>query len=149
MSSPVRPRTSVDEPPLASEPLTPWDVNTDVKTIRRPGSSPVALPATAQQATPTTVVHAERSEPIRVISMKQVAADRESTAPRAPLHVQLRSMAEIAGVHSPNKQLGRLAPPRDPRQVRARRRRADLAWAGLAIVLAAAISLAIWLLAGR
>ena len=67
---------------------------------------------------------------------------------RIPLHVQLRSMAEVAGVHE-SPRLGNLAPPHDPRRARARRLRGNLAWACVAIALASAISLAIWFLAGR
>ena len=103
------------------------------------------------QGTPTELTaRPERSEPIRVISMKERtdASQPRAAAPRAPLHVQLRSMAEVAGLHEP-RALGRLAPPRDPRQARARRRRANLAWACVAIALASGISFAIWLLAGR
>jgi hypothetical protein len=62
-------------------------------------------------------------------------------------------MAEVAGLHDPaglgHAGLGRLAPPHDPRQARMRRRRANLAWTCLAVVLAGGISLAIWLIAGR
>ena len=93
----------------------------------------------------------ERSEPIRVISMKdhaEAARPRPEEA-RVPLHVQLRSIAEVAGLHDAPVALGNLAPPRDPRQARARRLRANVLWAGVAIVLACAISLAIWFIAGR
>lgn len=92
----------------------------------------------------------ERSEPIRVISMKEQteAAQRRSDEGRVPLHVQLRSLAEVAG-HDTPVELGRLAPPRDPRAARARHVRANVIWACVAIALAGAISLAIWLIAGR
>ncbi|HEY0482975.1 MAG TPA: hypothetical protein VGD37_35880 [Kofleriaceae bacterium] len=104
-----------------------------------------------EQGTPTELIaRPERSEPMRVISMKDRATGRPPPSePRVPLHVQLRSMAEVAGVHEPACALGRLAPPRDPRQARARRRRANFAWACVAIALACGISLAIWLVAGR
>jgi hypothetical protein len=118
------------------------------------------LPGRAQieLATPTDIDpqpaapfarRAERSEPIRVISMK---AQSEPQKPRAedrvPLHVQLRSMAEIAGRDAPIE-LGRLAPPRDPGQAPARHRRANALWACVAVVLACAIVLACWLVGGR
>jgi hypothetical protein len=93
----------------------------------------------------------ERSEPIRVISMKEqtVAAQRRNDDARVPLHVQLRSLAEVAGRNDTPVSLGRLAPPRDPRQARARRRRDNMIWACVAIALGGGISLAIWLVAGR
>jgi hypothetical protein len=95
----------------------------------------------------------ERCEPIRVISMKDRAdasAPRNPPdQPRVPLHVQLRSLAEVAGLQDPPAGLGHLAPPRDPRQARKRRQRANVAWGCVALVLACGISLAIWLVAGR
>lgn len=111
-----------------------------------------ALAGEAEQATPTELTaRPERSEPVRVISMKHQAEagmPRATVEPRVPLHVQLRTIAEVAGVHEAAG-LGRLAPPHDPRQARKRRQRANLAWAGVAVVLAAGISIAIWLIAGR
>ena len=93
----------------------------------------------------------ERSEPIRVISMKdqtEVAKPR-SEDPRIQLQVQLRSMAEVAGRREAPVKLGHLAPPRDPRRARARRVRANVIWGCVAVGLAGAIALAIWLVAGR
>jgi hypothetical protein len=95
---------------------------------------------------------AHRSEPIRVISMKQrtEAEGPRSDEPRVPLHVQLRSIAEVAGLHdTPPGGLGNLAPPRDPHEARARRRRDNAIWVCVAIVLACAVMLAFWLVAGR
>lgn len=93
----------------------------------------------------------ERSEPIRMISMKDQteAGKRQYDDARVPLHVQLRSMAEVAGHNDTPVELGRLAPPRDPKAARARHVRANVIWACVAVVLACAISLAIWLVAGR
>lgn len=118
-----------------------------------------------EQATPTEIDRspgepgavprrrgAERSEPIRMISMKDHAGAprRRSEEMHAPLHVQLRSMAEVSRRrHDTPVGLGNLAPPRDPRQASARRLRADVGWACVAIALAGAISSAIWLIAGR
>jgi len=104
-----------------------------------------------EQATPTEVTaRPERSEPIRVISMKDHAGIHKPAAEdRPPLHVQLRSMAEVARRRDTPVGLGRLAPPRDPRQARARRFRANAVWALVAAVLAGAISVTIWWIAGR
>jgi hypothetical protein len=108
-----------------------------------------------EQATPTELVaRPEGGEPIRVISMKDQAGSGKARGPagderRAPLQVQLRSMAEVAGLGDPGNDLGHLAPPRDPRQARRRRRRDNAVWACVAIALACAISLGIWLVAGR
>lgn len=120
-------------------------------TVTQPGTIDQA--GTIEQATPTELMaRPERSEPIRVFSMKERAASQPrgdaTPQPRVPLHVQLRSMAEVAGVHD-RPDLGHLAPPRDPRQARARRRRDNLLWGCVALALACGISLAIWLIAGR
>jgi len=123
----------------------------------RAGVSPV------EQATPTEIdptgdlvappAHArrtQRSEPIRVISMKADTDARQARAEaqRVPLHVQLRSMGEAARRHDTPVGLGHLAPPRDPQQARVRRARRYLLRAGVAIALAAAIALAMWFIAG-
>lgn len=143
--------TEVAPRPVPVEQATPTRIDTPV---------PVPPAGPAEQATPTEVTaRLERSapiaavppgEPLRVISMKDQAegGTRVPAEPRVPLHVQLRAIAEVAGVHDAAG-LGRLAPPHDPRQARRRRRRANLAWAGVAVVLAAGISIAIWLIAGR
>ena len=139
--------TEVSPRPVPVELATPTQIDTPIPVP--PGT--VAPLAAAEQATPTELTaRPERSEPLRVISMKDQAEGetRAPAEPRMPLHVQLRTMAEVAGVHEAAG-LGRLAPPHDPRQARRRRRRADLAWAGVAVALAAGISIAIWLIAGR
>jgi hypothetical protein len=114
------------------------------------GGTPGAFP---RAATPIPVARgAERSEPIRVISMKDQteAQRRPSDEMQAPLHVQLRSLAEVSRHRADTPVgLGHLAPPRDPREVRSRRLRANLGWGCVAIALAAAISFAIWWIAGR
>jgi hypothetical protein len=126
----------------------------------RPGDGAVELATPTQldprrpieQGTPTAIAaRPERSEPIRVISMKERTTAQLARAEeqRVPLHVQLRSMAEVAGRHDTPAGLGHLAPPRDGREVRARHARANLVWVCAGIVLACAISLAIWFVAGR
>jgi hypothetical protein len=152
--------TEVAPRPAPVEQATPTRIDTPVPVAPGPVLAPLA--GAAEQATPTGLTaRIERSEPIaavppggeplRVFSMKdqaEVAMPRATAEPRVPLHVQLRAIAEVAGVHDAAG-LGRLAPPHDPRQARKRHRRANLAWAGLAVALAGGISLAIWLIAGR
>jgi hypothetical protein len=100
------------------------------------------------RAAPVAVARPERSEPIVAISMKDQLAAPRAAEPRVPRHVQLRSLAEVSGRNDASR-LGRLAPPRDPRSAPARRWREPLGWAAVALVLAGAIALAIWLVAGR
>jgi hypothetical protein len=150
VASPERRRALLGTPPQGAAVGSPgaatqgesWELITEV----------TPRPVPVEQATPTELTaRPERSEPLRMISMKaqaEAGAARPVAEPRVPLHVQLRTMAEVAGVHEPAG-LGRLAPPRDPRQARTRHRRANLAWACIAVVLAGGIALSIWLIAGR
>jgi hypothetical protein len=99
-----------------------------------------------ERATPTDID--PEHPPIRVISMKDHEDKTRIDQPRAPLHVQLRSLAELSSKHRVQRDLGHLAPPRDPRQARARQVRRYALRVGVALGLAAAITLAIWLAAG-
>jgi hypothetical protein len=128
---------------------TPGPADAEWETPTQIDPAPVAP---GEPAAPKRLARgAERSEPIRVISMKDAAEARASldAEARVPLHVQLRSIAEVAGLHDQPADLGTLAPPRDPRKARARRRRDNLVWLGVAFALAGLIMLAIWLVAGR
>ncbi len=150
--------TEVNPRPVPVEQATPTRIDTPVPVP--PAAVLAPLAGAAEQATPTELTaRPERSEPIaaappgeplRAISMKDQAegGTRAPVEPRVPLHVQLRAMAEVVGVHEAAG-LGRLAPPHDPQRARRRRRRANLAWAGVAVALAAGISIAIRLVAGR
>lgn len=123
---------------IAVEQATPTQIDGELPT-------PVASAPTPVEAS----LPIERSEPIRVISMKNRAqSEPRAEEPRVPLHVQLRSMAEVAG-HGRSAGLGRLAPPRDPQQARRRRQRDNVVWVCAAVILACAISLGIWFIAGR
>jgi len=144
---------SIEQPPAE---VTPFSVRRPVEyamsTHLDQGPGGEAPDPPADQAVPALRKRRfERSEPIRVISMKDhtEAAKPRAEDRRVPLHVQLRSMAEVAGLHDAPIGLGNLAPPRDPRQARARRLRDNMVWAGVAIVLACGIALAIWLIASR
>jgi len=62
--------------------------------------------------------------------------------------VKLRAISEVTPLeHAQPANLGRIAPPRDPRKVRARRFRDYIVWASLAVMLASAVALGIWFLA--
>lgn len=142
--------TEITPRPVPVEQATPTRIDTPAPVSPAVVIAPLA--GAVEQAMPAELTaRPERSEPIRVISMKDPAhADQRRiiAEPRVPFHVQLRTMAEVIGLHEPAG-LGRLAPPHDPRQARKRRRLANLAWACVAIALAGGISLAIWLIAGR
>lgn len=101
--------------------------------------------------TPTEI---ERSEPIRVFSMKAQAPDDPSEARRpAPQHqARLRRLSEVSpqrrSAATPPGGLGYFAPPRDPRSARTRRWREHLMWGSVAVILAGVVTLGVWLLAG-
>lgn len=92
----------------------------------------------------------EAPSPIKAISMKtpgvqKIAADAYRAAPEVKKPM-LRAMSDV---HARPKQqnLGYLAPPRDPAEVRARRVQDYIVWASVSIILASGIALAIWFLA--
>jgi hypothetical protein len=93
----------------------------------------------------------EVSTPIRAISMKtpgtgDAGRARAETPPRALPQVKLRAMADVSKQAAPQN-LGYLAPPRDHREVRARRSRELVIWGSICVMLACAFALGIWFLA--
>jgi len=107
---------------------------------RRPVEQ-AAPPAPAPAPAPRRI-----SEPLRVVSMKDVGSTTVKTARPVP-KPQIRSIAEVTGRTARPPGMGRLAPPRDPKEVRARRMRDNVIWACLAVILACGVTLAIWFLA--
>jgi hypothetical protein len=84
---------------------------------------------------------------LKAISMKTPGApvaQPELPARELP-QVKLRSLSEVTKARTQN--LGRLAPPRDPGEVRARRVQDYVVWGSLSVVLACAIALGVWFLA--
>jgi hypothetical protein len=101
-----------------------------------------------EQATPTEIQpRFDRSEPIRVISMK-TPADLEPKAQAKLPVVKLRALSDVTQ-SQPGLALGRLAPPRDPKEVRARRLRDYVIWGSVVVMLTCIVMLAIWFLARR
>ena len=133
--------------PAAAPPDAPTDPFESAVTDE---TSRLGSPA-VEVATPTEITaRAERSEPIRVFSMKDATGPgRRQTDERRAMHVQLRSIAEVTRRHQTPVDLGHLAPPRDPRKARTRRLVDNMIWGCVAIILACGIMLAIWLIAGR
>lgn len=103
----------------------------------------VLLPAAQSPAPPR-----DRSEPMRVISMKTPAdLEREAKGQRVLPVVKLRAISEVN--QTPPRGMGNLAPPRDPREARSRRLRDNVIWGSLAVIVASIVTLAIWFLARR
>jgi hypothetical protein len=120
--------------------------------------NPRQHPAAVEQPTPTEIDPSASSqtampiagEPVRMISMKDHSeGQRPKLEPRVPLHVQLRSLAEVSGSHEVQRGLGQLALPRNPAQKRERGVGDDVVRACMALLLAGTIALAIWLVFGR
>jgi hypothetical protein len=86
-------------------------------------------------------------ESIRVISLKK-AARAEKKSRKMP-KVQIRSIGEISGSHTPPRGMGNLAPPRDPHEARTRHTRSNLLWGAVALVVAIVVATAVWLIARR
>jgi len=99
-------------------------------------------------ATPTEISPRERSEPLRVISMKTPAERAtEKQALGAKQHyVQLRALSEVTPTSTP---LGNLAPPHNPKEARGRRVRDGLIWGSAVVIVGCVVMLGIWFLAGR
>jgi hypothetical protein len=106
----------------------------------QPEPVPPAVPQARQRV---------ESEPLRVISMKAPAEDTGKQAVKQH-QVRLRSLAEIHPRRdTPPSGLGFLAPPRDPREVRARRVRDYFVWGSIVVIVGCAVMIGVWLLARR
>lgn len=88
-------------------------------------------------------------QPMRAISKKTPGVSAPTDTPeRGVPKVKLRAMSEISsGQVTPPKALGYLAPPRDPADVRARRRRDFVVWGSICVMIACAVALGIWFVA--
>ncbi len=112
----------------------------------RPPPAPTAPPPQQQLPLPPVLPLAARrqSEPLQVVSMK--ASDLETEKQARPVReVRMRQMAEVH--QTPPRGMGFLAPPRDPKAARSRRRRDNVIWGSVAVIVAAVVMLAVWFLA--
>lgn len=99
-------------------------------------------------ATPTEITGPyDRSEPIRVISMKtpeEIAPDVKHPTPHVK-RPKLRSLSSVTP--TTGARMGHLAPPRDPKGVRARKLRDVVVWGSVVIIVGCAVMLGVWFLA--
>jgi hypothetical protein len=122
--------------------------------IYDPEQAPRGPGAGVELATPTefTPPQQDRSEPLRVISMKAPGHASEERRPVPPHQARLRRLSEVAPprqrVATPPGGLGYLAPPHDPRKARMRRWRDYVLGGSVVVILAGAVMLVVWLLAG-
>jgi hypothetical protein len=112
--------------------------------IAPPATAHVRAPASPAQGLP--LQPGPISEPIRVVSMKTPAdVDADKPTKRPLPEVRLRAIADVH--KTPPHGMGRLAPPRDPKEARSRRVRDNVIWGSVAVIVAAVVMLAVWFLA--
>lgn len=85
------------------------------------------------------------------ISMKTPMDQPRDDAPgQTPIvkRPKLRAISEITPLpHAQPKNLGYLAPPRDPAEARSRRTRDMVIWSSMAVIVASVVALVIWFIA--
>ncbi len=94
----------------------------------------------------------DRSEPIRMISMKtpaEIAAEKKKV--EAKQHkAEIRALSDVVGRHNtPPRGMGYLAPPVDHRQRRVRKLRDWVIWGSVLLIISCAVMLGVWFLATR
>jgi hypothetical protein len=126
----------------------------DPKPVRAKKSTEHGVPSgrhdELEVATPTEVSASLEDTALRVISMKTPAdpdTDRKRALEVKQHIVKLRPISDITPVKP--IAMGYLAPPRDPKEVRARRVRDYVIWGSCVVIVGCAVMIAIWLLARR
>ena len=134
------------------------DQKTEIYDSRNPKARPKSATkkgfesgdVTLDIGTPTTIdaPRKERSEPIKVISMKAPTDDKKREAKQHK--PELRALADVLPRNAtPPRGMGRLAPPADPKQARVRKVRDWLIWGSVLVIISCVVMLAVWFLAGR
>ena len=95
----------------------------------------------------------ERSEPIRVISMKtpaEVAAERKKKHTAKQHRAEIRALSDVVGNNStPPRGMGYLAPPANQKERNVRKLRDWLIWGSVLVIISCIVMLGVWFLAGR
>jgi hypothetical protein len=121
-------------------------------------SGEIAIPTkpdTVEIGTPTEIdpPRKERSEPIRVISMKtpaEIAAERKGKAEAKQHKAEIRSLSDVVGQRStPPRGMGNFAPPANQKERNVRKLRDWLIWGSVLVIISCIVMLAVWFLAGR
>ena len=94
----------------------------------------------------------ERSEPIRVISMKtpaEVAAEKQKLG--AKQHkAEIRALSDVVRQNAtPPRGMGYLAPPANQKERNVRKLRDWLIWGSVLVIISCVVMLGVWFLAGR
>lgn len=114
-------------------------------------SGQITAPIVPEIGTPTQIdPPRERSEPIRVISMKspaEIAAEKKQAKKH---NVEIRALSDVVRQHqTPTRGMGYLAPPADPKERQVRKVRDWLIWGSVLVIISCAVMLAVWFLATR
>ena len=138
---------AIPTPLSAERALESFEDPTEVNPQVAAGEPALPTGPEADQATPVDVAAGvDRSEPFQVISMKEHLELLEPPEPKAPLHVQLRSMGEAARRRdTPPAGLGHLAPPRELQRPR-RHLLTRARLIAIAVIVVGGVALARWLL---
>jgi hypothetical protein len=109
---------------------------------------------TLEIGTPTAIdpPRKERSEPIRVISMKtpaEIAAERKKV-PAKTHRPEIRALSEVVGNNAtPPRGMGYLAPPVNQKERNVRKLRDWLIWGSVLVIISCVVMMGVWFLAGR
>lgn len=149
-ASPFQTDETKHDGPTAKRRAAPDSSDDDPTHIYDSGKYPTTPKATQPRPGEPDFVR-EAATPIVVVSKKTpgVSSGQIPLPPDARVmpQVKLRAISEMAKQHTPQQQLGYLAPPRDPVEVRSRRRRDFVVWGSVCVILACVVALGIWFLA--
>lgn len=99
-------------------------------------------------ATPTEVdpLRKERSEPIRVISMKSPAETQKKQVKHHK--AEIRALSDVTGKQqTPPRGMGYLAPPANQKERNVRKLRDGLMWGSVLVIISCVVMLGVWFLA--
>jgi hypothetical protein len=139
--------TARSRPPTDQQKTAVYDPERDQRGRIKPDGIEIGTPT---EVTPQQ----DHSEPIRVISLKAPGSppERERSQPVRQHEPRLRQLSEVVPARNraatPPGGLGYLAPPRDPREARTRKWRDYVLWGSVAVILAGAVTLGVWFIAG-
>ncbi len=108
---------------------------------------------TLEIGTPTAIdPPRERSEPIRVISMKtpgEVAAEKKKMTAKTH-RPEIRALSDVVGRSAtPPQGMGNFAPPVNHKERNVRKLRDWLIWGSVLVMISCVVMLGVWFLAGR
>lgn len=143
-------RVGARKPPTKPPPIPQMAAKTIVDPPRIEKPVFIATSAAPKPAEPGSK-SASASQPLRVISMKtpaEIAAERKGEPKVVQVDPRRMQLREMRPRHAtPPQGLGRLAPPRDEREHRVRRRQDLLIWGSIIVIVGSFVTLGIWFIA--